>query len=80
MYKLALAATIFVDGDFESAGTLGVGDDFVMELAGCNFFDLLDRADGVLAVASASAVLHLDEVGGVFALDNLFSWMSHSKY
>ena len=31
--KLALAAAVFVDGDFESAGPLGVGDDFVVELS-----------------------------------------------
>ena len=49
MYKLALAATVFVDGDFESAGRADVANEFVMELAGCNFFDLLDRRDSVLA-------------------------------
>ena len=32
--KLAFAAVVLVDGDFESAGSLSIRDDFVVELSG----------------------------------------------
>ena len=77
MSKLAFAATVLVDGDLESSRSLSVGNDFVVELSWEDFLDLLDRADGVPAVASASAVFDLDEVGCVLASDDLFrhSWL-----
>ncbi len=71
VHKFTLAAAISVDGDFESAGPRGVSDDFVPELSGHDFFDLLDRANGVSAVASTTAVLNLDEVRCVFVFDDL---------
>ena len=70
MDQFALAASIWENGHFKAAASLGVSDEFVTELAGNNFFDLLDRANGVLTVASAAAVLDLHEVGGVGALDD----------
>ena len=68
--KLALAGSISEHGHFKAAACLGVSDEFVTEFTGCNFLDLLDRANGVLAIASATAVLNLHKVRGVCVLDD----------
>ena len=70
MHKFTLAGSRSEHGHLEAAASFGVSDEFVSELARSNLFDLLDRSNSVLAVASAAAVLDLHEVGGVCILDD----------
>ena len=70
MNKFSLAGTLSEHGHLKAAASFGVSDEFITELARSNLFDLLDRSNSVLAVASAAAVLDLHEVGSVCVLDD----------
>ncbi len=60
----------------EAAGDTGVSEKLVHELTSTEgLLDLLDKSNGVAAVASAATVLNLHEVGSVgISLDLVWAW------
>ena len=72
MDEFAFGASVFVDSDFETACSLSIWVEMVDKLAGHGLFDLLDRCSAVGSVASATAVLHLHDMGCVIASSDNF--------
>ena len=62
---------VLEDGALEAARGSLVFEQVVGELAGHDFFDLVDRGNSLGAVSSSSAVVEAHGVGCIFVLDDL---------